>query len=70
MTLIMHNIDPSGDLVVVLKKPNKYRVIPEVWINGEKTRGHVDRTDVETPKMPTGLGDSGNASCIIYQEFH
>ncbi|CAF3573994.1 unnamed protein product [Fusarium graminearum] len=58
MTLIMHNIDPSGDLVVVLKKPNKYRVIPEVWINGEKTRGHVDRTDVETPKMPTGLGDS------------
>ncbi|XEU97720.1 hypothetical protein FSHL1_003006 [Fusarium sambucinum] len=61
MSLTTHNIDPNGDLVVVLKKPNTTNVIPEVFRRtkaklGEKEPTFApDTTDVKSPLMPSGL---------------
>ncbi|EKJ74412.1 hypothetical protein FPSE_05419 [Fusarium pseudograminearum CS3096] len=66
MASVVYNIDPNGDLVVVLKDPNTYWVVPEVSVRENPVgsqAGHLlrDTTDVDTPKMPSGLGDSVEA---------
>ncbi|KAL3605355.1 hypothetical protein FPOAC2_00299 [Fusarium poae] len=61
MSVITHDVDPNGDLVVVLKKPNTKNVIPEVSLRQETKLGQnaptfaPDTTDVRTPSMPSGL---------------
>ncbi|GKU20859.1 unnamed protein product [Fusarium langsethiae] len=61
MTSITYDIDPTGDLIVVLKDPNTQWVVPEVTLL-ERVRGsttcRVDNTDVNTPEMTSGLGNS------------
>ncbi|KAM0296134.1 hypothetical protein HYE67_008178 [Fusarium culmorum] len=61
MAPIMHTVDPDGDLVVVLKKPNTKNVIPEVSLRQEVNLGKddptfaPDATDVKVPLMSSGL---------------
>ncbi|CEI63875.1 unnamed protein product [Fusarium venenatum] len=61
MSSTTHDIEPNGDLVVVLKKPNTTKVIPEVALRCKSKLGEKDptfapdTTDVKSPLMPSGL---------------
>ena len=42
MPSVLHEIDPDGDLIVVLKEPNTQRVIPDVYLPPPKGSENQD----------------------------
>ncbi|CAG7561254.1 unnamed protein product [Fusarium equiseti] len=72
MSSTLHDIDPGGDLMVILREPNTQKVIPAVSVRppttgstGTTSRGYIlDDTSVDSPKQPSGLPKENKAISI------
>ncbi|RGP66329.1 hypothetical protein FSPOR_6707 [Fusarium sporotrichioides] len=73
MWSVTHEVDPDGDVIVILKKPNTANVIPEISLRNETKLGieddatfRPDNANVKIPTMDSGLPNNAALGNIYF----